>query len=87
MGAALADPIEPEIACVVDARGLLCPHPLLLARAALRELAPGAIVQVLATDPLAAIDLHAYCLRVGHEWMGEVRDHELRRFLIRRGGL
>ena len=69
---------------IVDARGLPCPHPVLQARAALGELAPGARVLVLATDPLAGLDLRAYCLRAGHLFVSaDETDAELR-FLIER---
>ena len=43
----------------VDARGLLCPLPLIKARAALASLGPGDELVVLATDPEAPIDLAA----------------------------
>ncbi len=44
----------------VDARGLLCPQPvLLLARAA--KTGPGALIEVLADDPAAATDIPAWC--------------------------
>ena len=43
----------------VDARGLLCPLPLIKARAALGDLRPGDTLAVLATDPEAPIDLAA----------------------------
>ena len=43
----------------VDARGLLCPLPLIKARAALPGLRPGDTLAVLATDPEAPIDLAA----------------------------
>jgi hypothetical protein len=35
----------------LDATGLLCPLPVLKARRALKPLAPGAVLEVLATDP------------------------------------
>ena len=44
---------------LVDARGLLCPLPLLRARAALASAAPDDVVVVLATDREAPIDLGA----------------------------
>ena len=43
----------------VDARGLLCPLPLIKARVALAGLGPGDELVVLATDPEAPIDLAA----------------------------
>ncbi len=44
---------------VLDVRGLRCPIPLLRARAALPDLAPGDVLAVLTTDPEARIDLAA----------------------------
>ena len=62
----------------VDARGLLCPLPLLRARAALATLEPGETLVVLATDPEAPIDLAALAADHGlqlelHEGEGEWR--------------
>lgn len=42
---------------VVDARGHLCPVPSLRLRKALERVAPGARVTLLATDPMARIDV------------------------------
>lgn len=50
---------------LVDARGLLCPVPLLRARAALAAAGPEAVVVVLATDREAPIDLAALAADVG----------------------
>jgi tRNA 2-thiouridine synthesizing protein A len=47
------------VPCLVDARGLRCPLPLIKARAALASLAPSETLLVLATDPEAPIDLAA----------------------------
>jgi tRNA 2-thiouridine synthesizing protein A len=55
----------------VDARGLLCPEPVLAARAALAPLAPGMRIRVLATDPLSPVDLAAWCARAGHRIVEE----------------
>lgn len=55
---------EPDVR--VDARGLLCPQPvLLLARVAKTE--RGALVEVLADDPAAATDIPAWCRMRGAE--------------------
>ena len=43
----------------MDARGLACPLPALKARLAARDLAPGDVLVVLATDPEAPIDIAA----------------------------
>jgi tRNA 2-thiouridine synthesizing protein A len=50
----------------LDLRGLKCPLPALLAKKALARLAPGAVVTVLADDPLAAVDIPHMCHGEGH---------------------
>jgi tRNA 2-thiouridine synthesizing protein A len=55
----------------LDARGLRCPEPVLRLRAALARLAPGARVHLRADDPLAGVDVKAYCLRSGHALVAE----------------
>lgn len=59
----------------VDARGLHCPEPAVLARRALDASAPGAMLELWCTDPLAPVDLEALCLRLGHDYLGSsLRD-------------
>ncbi len=55
-----------EAPVVVDARGLRCPLPVIRAARAARELAPGARIEVLATDPAAGPDLSAWARMRGH---------------------
>ena len=59
---------------LVDARGLLCPLPLLRARTALAGLAPSEALVVLATDREAPIDLGALAAEVGRAFSSELRD-------------
>jgi len=51
---------------IIDARGLACPQPVLLARAGLAQQKPGERIQLLATDPMSRVDLAAFCARRGH---------------------
>ena len=50
----------------VDARGLLCPLPLTMAKRRMAELSAGDTLVVLATDPEAPIDLGAWAAAEGH---------------------
>ena len=50
----------------LDARGLKCPLPVLKLEKRLEELARGAPLTVLATDPIAKIDIPLYCTQHGH---------------------
>lgn len=51
---------------MVEARGVLCPVPIIrLARAA-SALPPGSLVELLSDDPAAALDVPAWCRLRGH---------------------
>jgi tRNA 2-thiouridine synthesizing protein A len=66
------------MARTLDVRGLRCPIPLLRARAALPELAPGQALTVLATDPEAPIDLAALAADEGLSFRAEESGAEWR---------
>ena len=52
---------------LIDARGLLCPIPVIrLARAAV-DAAPGTVITVWATDPAARLDVPAWARMRGHK--------------------
>jgi tRNA 2-thiouridine synthesizing protein A len=68
----------------VDARGRLCPLPVLRAEAALAGLEPGQVVEILADDEDALLDVPAWCARQGHEYLGEVAEAGFHRLRIRR---
>lgn len=50
----------------LDARGLMCPEPIILAQQRMAALAAGQRLRVLTTDPAAPIDFEVWCLRHGH---------------------
>lgn len=54
----------------LDARGLLCPLPVLKLRKRLKPLEIGAILELWADDPAAVIDVPHYCAESGHEFVG-----------------
>ena len=56
----LADPV------LVDARGHRCPTPTLRLRRALEAAEPGALVRLLADDPMARIDVPHFVRAAGH---------------------
>ena len=51
----------------LDARGLLCPLPVLKARKRLAAMDAGSILRLIATDPAAVIDVPHFCSEAGHE--------------------
>ena len=50
---------------IIDARGHRCPTPSLKLQKALREAAPGARLTLLATDPMARIDVPHLMAKLG----------------------
>lgn len=50
----------------LDARGLLCPLPVLKAAKRLRSLAPGEVLRIVTDDPAAVIDVPHYCAESGN---------------------
>jgi tRNA 2-thiouridine synthesizing protein A len=69
---------------VLDAKGLNCPLPILKAKKALKEMATGATLQILATDPGAVADFQAFCRTTGNELLESKQDGKLYTFLIKR---
>jgi tRNA 2-thiouridine synthesizing protein A len=66
---------------VLDCRGLKCPLPVLKMEKRLAEFSAGAGLIVLATDPMAKIDIPLYCRQNGHAC--EVsQDGDVMRFAI-----
>lgn len=79
-GQPLAEPV------VIDARGLLCPLPVLRLRRRLNGLAPGAEVRLWATDPAAILDVPHFCAEAGHDYLGDrPLGDEAREYRVRRG--
>lgn len=69
---------------VLDVKGMRCPLPVLRANRALRGMAPGERLRVLATDRAAVADFQAYCRETGHALLAWSDEGEVFSFLIRR---
>ena len=67
-----------------DATGLLCPLPVLRANRKLREVPPGGLLTVRATDPAAEQDFPAYCRQTGYTLVSSRREGEVLIFVIRK---
>ncbi|GAB3475939.1 sulfurtransferase TusA [Marinomonas epiphytica] len=51
---------------ILDAKGLYCPEPVMMLHVKIRELAPGEVLKVLATDPSTTRDIAKFCNFLGH---------------------
>lgn len=74
----------------IDARGLLCPLPVLKARKRLNSMTKDAVLRLTATDPASVVDVPHFCAEGGHKLVhmttfhGETPTQE-HVFLIRKG--
>lgn len=68
----------------IDCRGLKCPLPVLKLEKRVEAAAPGTVLVVLATDPMAKIDIPLYCRQHGHACAVSV-DADVMRFEVVRG--
>ncbi|MGR3572225.1 sulfurtransferase TusA family protein [Brevirhabdus sp.] len=68
----------------IDARGLLCPLPVLRLRKRMKGLAAGQTVRLLADDPAAVIDVPHYCAESGASLIERSEDAGTQVYLIRK---
>jgi tRNA 2-thiouridine synthesizing protein A len=69
---------------LLDVKGMSCPLPVLRANRALRGMAPGERLRVLATDRAAVGDFQAFCRETGHALLAWSEEAGVFSFLIRR---
>ena len=68
----------------LDARGLLCPLPVIRTQDRMRELAAGSLLEVLATDPGVLEDIPAWCRVHGHEVLETKENDDIVRVVVRK---
>ena len=68
----------------LDAKGLNCPLPILRTKKALKDLAVGGTLEVLATDPGAVKDFEAFCRTTGNELVSSAVEGDTYKFVIKR---
>ena len=73
-----------QIAATVDAKGLSCPMPIVRTAQAVKTLASGALIEVLATDAGSVKDFAAWSRSTGNELVEQTVDGAVYRFVIRR---
>ena len=69
----------------IDVRGLKCPLPVLKAARRMAAHPPGARFLLLATDPMAALDVPHFCNENGHKLLAKAEEGGEMRFEIEKG--
>lgn len=58
----------------LDTTGLLCPEPLMLLHNAVRDIASGEVIHVIATDPSTTRDIPKFCTFLGHSLISQEQE-------------
>jgi tRNA 2-thiouridine synthesizing protein A len=69
---------------LLDASGLNCPEPVMLLHKKMRELQPGEVLLVLATDPSTTRDIPKFCTFLGHDLLTSEESEGRYRYRIRK---
>ena len=70
---------------ILDAKGLLCPLPVLKARKRLQGLDAGGVLHMTADDPAAIVDVPHFCAEAGHSLVEQSQNGSDLIFVIRKG--
>lgn len=69
---------------VLDAKGLACPLPIVKTRKAMKELEPGKVMEVQATDKGSTADLKAWAEGLGHHYLGTTEEDGVLKHYLRK---
>ncbi|WP_027966411.1 sulfurtransferase TusA [Halomonas halocynthiae] len=70
----------------LDTSGLYCPEPIMMMHNQVRNMQPGEVLEVIATDPATVRDVPKFCGFLGHELIHhEEEGGGCYRYLIRLG--
>lgn len=70
----------------IDARGLLCPLPVLKLRKRLKSLEIGEVLELWADDPAAVIDVQHFCAEAGQDFLGMAAREGFNAYCVRKTG-
>lgn len=73
-----------QIALTVDAKGLSCPMPIVKTAQAVKQVASGALIEVLATDPGSTKDFDAWARSTGNALIESSAEGGVFRFVFRK---
>lgn len=76
--------MQAAIASTLDLKGLSCPLPIAKTARAIKELAPGDLLEVFATDPGSVPDFQAWARATGNELVEQTADAGVFRFVIKK---
>ena len=74
--------LAPDI--LIDALGTFCPEPVIRTQDRMADAEPGEIAMLIADDVGVEIDIPAWCLSTGNEYLGLLKSESSYRVFVRR---
>ncbi|MFB4159034.1 sulfurtransferase TusA family protein [Geomicrobium sp. JSM 1781026] len=71
---------------LVDTKGLACPMPIVRTKKAMKDIEPGSVVQIQATDKSSTADLKAWAQKAGHDYIGTAEEGDTLKHYLRAAG-
>lgn len=68
----------------VDALGTFCPEPVIRTQKQAASMACGEVLMLLADDAGVEVDIPAWCLSTGNDYLGIIKNEDAYRVFIRR---
>ncbi len=68
----------------LDCQGVVCPLPIIKLSKAIKGIAVGEVIEMLATDPGSVPDMEAFQNQTGHQIVSSEQQGGVYRFLVRR---
>jgi len=75
-----------QIKETLDCRGLYCPMPIVKMKKALKGMAEGEAVKILATDPGSKRDFEAFCNKTGDKLLESSEEDGVFTYVVEKGG-
>lgn len=69
---------------ILDAKGLACPMPIVRTRKAMKDLEPGQVIEVQATDKGSLADMKAWAKSSGNQYLGSSEEGEVLKHYLRK---
>lgn len=69
---------------MIDAKGLVCPMPVVKTKKAMEEIQPGQVLEIQATDKGSVADLQGWAKNTGHQYLGIVEEGGVFRHYLRK---
>jgi tRNA 2-thiouridine synthesizing protein A len=75
----------PEAQAELDTTGLYCPEPIMMMHNKVRDMRPGDVLRVVASDPATTRDVPKFCRFLGHELVDQQEEEGRYLYVIRLG--